>query len=72
MPVFKKFGEENPLDGEEDLSKAIVEDILEKTGVALVPGSAFGYPNSARMSMTLDTAPFKEAINRLVEYITRK
>ncbi|MAX67899.1 MAG: aminotransferase class I/II-fold pyridoxal phosphate-dependent enzyme [Bacteriovoracaceae bacterium] len=67
MPFF------NHLDHEvEDHSDQIVEDILEKTGVALVPGSSFGYPNSARMSMTLEVAPFKEAMGKLIEYIARK
>lgn len=67
MPFFKK------LEGnDQDLSQGIVDDILEKTGVALVPGSAFGFPNSARMSMTLEVAPFKEAMDKLMKYITRK
>lgn len=68
MPFFKKLNS----DSEEDFSKKIVEDILDKTGVALVPGSAFGYPNSARMSMTLEIAPFKEAIGKLIKYISDK
>lgn len=68
MPIYEKFKD----DKNSDFSKEIVEDILEKTGVALVPGSAFGYPNSARMSMTLDSAPFKEAINKLVTYVAQK
>lgn len=68
MPFFKNWdGHET-----EDLSKEIVEDILDKTGVALVPGSAFGYPNSARMSMTLEVEPFKEAIGKLMDYIIAK
>lgn len=68
MPFFKNLekGED------EDLSKEIVEDILDKTSVALVPGSAFGYPNSARMSMTLELAPFKEAIEKLMQYLAAK
>lgn len=68
MPFFKN------LEGHEtdDLSKEIVEDILDKTGVALVPGSAFGYPNSARMSMTLEVEPFKEAMSKLMDYILGK
>jgi aspartate aminotransferase len=68
MPFFKRHDHES----EEDFSKEIVEDILDKTGVALVPGSSFGYPNSARMSMTLELAPFKEAIAKLFKYIAQK
>ena len=67
MPFFQAM--EN---NEGDQSKEIVDDILLKTGVALVPGSAFGYPNSARMSMTLEIAPFKEAMGKLIDYIARK
>jgi aspartate aminotransferase len=65
MPIYEKF----KTDDKADMSKEIVEDILEQTGVALVPGSAFGYPNSARMSMTLEVIPFKEAMTKLVDYI---
>ncbi|MBT4790364.1 MAG: aminotransferase class I/II-fold pyridoxal phosphate-dependent enzyme [Halobacteriovoraceae bacterium] len=72
MPFFKKFQLAHADLEESDLSKVIVDDILDKAGVALAPGSAFGYPNSARMSMTLDTAPFKEAIGKLTEYLTSK
>ena len=69
MPFFEKLEKESE---DQDLSKEIVEDILEQTGVALVPGSAFGYPNSARMSMTLEVAPFKEAMDKLIKYIADK
>jgi aspartate aminotransferase len=67
MPIYERFKTE---DGA-DMSKEICDDILENTGVALVPGSAFGYPNSARMSMTLEVIPFKEAMSRLVEHVTQ-
>ena len=68
MPIYKRF---KGVEGE-DFSEEIVQDILEKTGVALVPGSGFGYPNSARMSLTLDQIPFEEAITKLVEHISRE
>lgn len=68
MPFFAKYD-----DGQDsDFSEQIVEDILENTGVALVPGSGFGYPNSARMSLTLEQIPFQEAITKLTEFIARK
>lgn len=54
-----------------DKSDQICADLLEKTGVALVPGSSFGYPNSARLSMTLEIAPFKEGITKLVNFLTK-
>lgn len=67
MPFFAKYDDGN----DSDFSEKIVEDILEATGVALVPGSSFGYPNSARMSLTLEQVPFQEAIGKLVEFIAR-
>lgn len=67
MPIYERFKDED----NSDMSKEIVDDILDNTGVALVPGSAFGYPNSARMSMTLEIIPFKEAMKKLVEYINK-
>ena len=68
MPFFSKFDDGN----DTDFSEKIVEDILDNTGVALVPGTDFGYPNSARMSLTLEQIPFQEAITKLVEYVSRK
>jgi len=67
-PIYENFRDE---DGT-DKSAEMVDDILEKTGVALVPGGAFGYPNSARMSMTLEIAPFEEALGKLVKYLADK
>lgn len=78
MPFFKKWEKKNAEESSEknpeqtDFSKEIVEDILAKTGVALVPGTAFGSPNSARMSLTLELEPFKEAMDKLMEYIIAK
>lgn len=68
MPIYEKYRDEQ----NSDFSQQIVEDILENTGVAVVPGSTFGYPNSARMSLTLEQVPFEEAINKLMDYIARK
>lgn len=68
MPFFVKYDDGN----DSDFSEKIVEDILEATGVALVPGTSFGYPNSARMSLTLEQIPFQEAIKKLVEFIAQK
>ena len=69
MPIFKKY----KLDEDtSDTSVQIVQDILEQTGVALVPGSDFGLPNSARMSMTIELAPFREAMKKLVAFLANK
>lgn len=67
MPFFETFDAPS-----EDKSEEIVQDIFDKIGVALVPGTAFGHSNSARMSMTLETAPFEEAMDRLVNYMAKK
>jgi aspartate aminotransferase len=53
----------------EDYSFELCEDILEKYGVALVPGMAFGVPNTARMSLVLEKSPFKESIDRIMKFL---
>lgn len=68
MPFFEKWIDEQ----NSDKSEEIVNAILEETGVALVPGAAFGYPNSARMSMTLELAPFEEALTKLLKFLAAK
>ena len=49
----------------------ICEELLEKEGVALVPGKAFGQANAARMSLVLQAEPFKEALTKVVKYLTQ-
>jgi len=44
-------------------------DILEKVGVAVVPGEDFGIPNYLRISFT--TEKFEEGIDRLTEYFKK-
>ena len=68
MPMYERFADEH----NSDKSEEIVNALLEETGVALVPGAAFGYPNSARMSMTLELAPFEEALTKLVKFLATK
>lgn len=68
MPFFEKYNVEEG----KDKSEEIVQDILEQTGVALVPGAGFGHPNCARMSMTIELAPFEEAMERLVSFMAKK
>jgi aspartate/methionine/tyrosine aminotransferase len=41
-------------------------DVLERAGVATVPGEDFGLPGTLRLSFT--ASRFDEAINRLVGY----
>src|SRR5690606_32734281 len=68
-PVFEKYKSE---ESKKDFSDQICADILEDTGVALVPGNAFGYPNSARLSMTMEVAPFREGMLKLVGFLAKK
>lgn len=72
MPFFEAYEKRMSEEGKKDFSQEICEDILDQTGVALVPGAAFGFPNSARMSMTIEIAPFTEAMNRLIGYLAKK
>lgn len=65
-PVFARFAGEHP---EQDYSKEICQELLEKYGIALVPGADFGLPNSGRMSLTMEEVPFQEALNRLVTFL---
>lgn len=60
---FKAQGEK------EDYSIEICEELLEKHGLAMVPGVAFGCANTARMSLVLEKEPFKEAVDILVKYL---
>lgn len=55
---MKKKGFNNSFD--------LAKDILEKTGVAIVPGSDFGVEKGIRISFT--NLRFKEAIDRLANY----
>jgi aspartate aminotransferase len=45
-------------------------ELLEKTGVALVPGTAFGTPGCIRLSFATDIKILEDAMNRLEEFIT--
>ncbi len=47
----------------------LARDILQETGVAVVPGSDFGSPKGIRISFT--HLRFKEGIDRLAEYFSR-
>ncbi len=48
--------------------QVLAEDLLEKTGVALVPGSAFGVPHHLRLSCAADIATLERAIEKLSRY----
>lgn len=56
------------LKGFDDVS-VFTEDILDKTGVALVTGAGFGAPENLRLSYATDMDTLKEAVRRLKAYM---
>lgn len=67
--MMEKFKKSN--DDHSDYSGQICEDILETHGVAMVPGIAFGMPNTARISLVSQKESFKEAIQIIVDYLSK-
>ncbi len=67
-PYFEaKYG-----DSTDDRADEISTLLLEDVGVALVSGSSFGAPNTARMSIVLEEGPFTEAIEKLTNFLSHK
>ncbi len=64
-PVMERFKKE----GDGDHSVAICEELLEKHGLAMVPGVAFGTANTARLSLVSEKAEFKEAVDILIKFL---
>lgn len=54
-----------------DYSYQICEDILDQLGVVIVPGTDFGMPNSARISLVLQPAAFSEAMEKIVQFLVK-
>ncbi len=52
-----------------DYSVQICEDILNKFGVVIVPGTDFGMTNSARLSLVLHREAFAEAMDKMVHFL---
>ncbi|HLE11320.1 MAG: hypothetical protein A2504_03175 [Bdellovibrionales bacterium RIFOXYD12_FULL_39_22] len=71
-PVFERFVQENKNQREVDYGDKICDELLEKYGVAIVPGNDFGLPNFARISHVLDKRPFAEAMEKLSQYLINK
>ena len=53
-------------------SAAFCSWLLEQTGVALVPGSAFGEDRFVRMSLAAPNAALAEAVRRMAEKLTSR
>lgn len=78
-PVFQKYDHKESAPGtieieenQVDYSTEICNDLLNQLGVAIVPGTDFGMPNTARVSLVLEEAPFTEAITRLASFLADK
>lgn len=67
MPIINVFKKE--LDDKSDYAEEICNLILEKFGVALVPGTDFGAPNTGRVSLVAEKESFEEAIFKLVQFL---
>ncbi len=50
--------------------QALACDLLERTGIAVVPGSAFGAPGHLRLSYATDDQTLEIAVSRLQEYFS--
>ncbi|MBF0313197.1 MAG: aminotransferase class I/II-fold pyridoxal phosphate-dependent enzyme [Oligoflexia bacterium] len=70
-PVFKRYLKNDSINHalKDDFSVAICSDLLERKGVAIVPGSDFGIANSGRLSLVLEEKPFLESIKLLAEFM---
>jgi aspartate aminotransferase len=65
-PMFARFEGE-----QQDFSYKIADELLNDEGITVVPGSDFGIPNSARISLVIEEVPFTEAIIKIVKYLKR-
>jgi aspartate aminotransferase len=61
-PMFKRF------EDSKDYSFLIADELLENEGIIIVPGSDFGIPNTARISLVIEEVPFREAITKIIKY----
>lgn len=68
-PIMDRMKEQKP--DQVDYSFEICEELLEEAGVAMVPGGAFGMPNTARMSFVLERDPFREAVDRIFDFVLK-
>lgn len=68
--VFINVGSLREKVGEEKLSLAVCNRLLEDYKVAYVPGIAFGHDDFIRMSYATDLETIKEGIERLKQFVT--
>ena len=64
-PMFQRF------ESDADHSYEITDELLENEGITVVPGTDFGIPNTARISLVIEEVPFQEAITKIVRYLLK-
>ena len=67
FPSFKNFIEKSEIVSND---KELALYILEKSKVAVVPGSAFGIEGHIRISIAIDIGSLKDAMERLKKTLT--
>lgn len=67
-PRFAQFSKEKG----RDYADQICQTILEEHGVAMVPGSDFGLPNTGRIGLVMGKAQFSEALDLLFSYLAAR
>lgn len=68
FPYWKEVAKQCGYTSVDDFVKAL----LEEKQVALVPGSAFGYPDNLRLSYAIDENTLNEAMQRIKDFINKK
>jgi aspartate aminotransferase len=63
-PMFER------LTPDQDHSYLIADELLDRQGITVVPGSDFGIPNSARIALVIEEIPFQESVSKIVQYLT--
>ena len=53
-------------------SAGFCEDLLEREGLAIVPGSAFGMDHHVRLSFATDEATIRDALSRLARFLSER
>lgn len=75
-PVYEKFLKDSGGKYERhvphDLAGDLCDALLEKYGVAAIPGTDFGMPNTARISLVMEEVGLTEAMKRIGQFLSLK
>ena len=70
LPSIEEFIGKYTLEGNQIKSdEDFVYELLKKTGVAVVPGSAFGAKNSFRLSYAVSDTLLEQGCNLIVNFV---